>query len=251
MNMAIDEAIAVSSRVEGSNPTLRFYQWERPALTIGYFQPFNDERDIARCRKEKVPIIRRITGGRSLLHEFELTYSVVSPTRNPLFPNNIRGAYLAIAKGLSAGLKLLGIDNEIFRQRPNEDCPRLNRSIFCFSSSSTHEITVSGRKIIGSAQRRWPDIFLQQGSIIIERGPQFFMLGDPTIDDEYSTSILESLGRIVTAEELKEALLQAFGQELGIEFEERFLTGAEMELSKKLYLERYTRDEWNIERKIS
>lgn len=250
MNMAIDEAIAVSSRTETSSPTIRFYQWERPALTIGYFQPLKDEISIDLYRKEKVPIIRRITGGRSLLHQHELTYSIVSPTNNPIFPNNIRGAYLVIAKGLSAGLKILGIDSEIFQLRTHGDCSKKDRSFFCFSSPSMHEITVAGKKIIGSAQRRWSDIFLQQGSIIIERNTGLFMLGDRGIDVEYSTSIAEASGKKVAPLELKNALFCAFREELGIEFKEDNLTDLEKRLSEKLYLEKYTRDEWNMERRI-
>ena len=250
MNMAIDEAIAISSRAEGSLPAMRFYQWERPALTIGYFQAIKDEIDIRRYREDRVPIVRRITGGRTVLHQHELTYNIVSPIKNPLFPNNIRGAYLVIARGLSAGLKILGIDNEIFQPEDNGGRARINRSGFCFSSPSVHEITVSGRKIIGSAQRRWSDIFLQQGSIILDRGPKFFMAGNQTEESEHSTSILESLGREVSVEELRDAILSGFKEELNIEFKEDSLADHEKRLSEKLYLDKYTRDEWNMERRI-
>lgn len=249
MNMAIDEAIVISSRTNGLNPVMRFYQWERPALTIGYFQDVSDVENINLYREEKVPIVRRITGGRSLLHQYELTYSIISPTGSPLFPNTIRGAYLVIARGLSAGLKILGVGNEISQPGSDEGIHKMPRSHFCFSSTSIHEITVSGRKIVGSAQRRWSDIFLQQGSIIIERSPGFFML-DRAIERDHSISIFESLGRRVDPGELRDAMICAFSKELGIEFKGDSLTDDEWRLAERLYLEKYTRDEWNMEREI-
>jgi lipoate-protein ligase A len=249
MNMAIDEAIAISSRTNGSNPAMRFYQWERPALTIGYFQDVSDVVNMNLYREEKIPIVRRITGGRSLLHQYELTYSIISPTGSPLFPNTIRGAYLVIARGLSAGLKILGVGNEISQPGSDEGIQKMPRSHSCFSSTSIHEITVSGRKIIGSAQRRWSDIFLQQGSIIIERSPGFFML-DRATERDHSISIFESLGRRVEPGELRDAMICAFSKELGIEFKEDSLTDDEWRLARRLYLEKYTRDEWNMDREI-
>lgn len=249
MNMAIDEAIVTSSRTNGPNPAMRFYQWERPALTIGYFQDFSDAVNIDLYRQEKIPIVRRITGGRSLLHQYELTYSVISPTESPLFPNTIRGAYLVIARGLSAGLKILGIGNEISQPGSDEGIQKMPRSHSCFSSTSIHEITVSGRKIIGSAQRRWSDIFLQQGSIIIERSPGFFML-DRATERDHSISIFESIGRRVDPGELRDAMICAFSKELGIEFKGDSLTDDEWRLAERLYIEKYTRDEWNMEREI-
>lgn len=250
MNMAIDEAIAISSRDDALFLTMRFYQWERPALTIGYFQAIKDEINIDLYKKENIPIVRRITGGRSLLHQHELTYSITSPTGNPLFPNNIRGAYLVIARGLSAGLRILGLDNDIFQSRSDEEHNnKMKRSLYCFSSPSVHEITVRGKKIIGSAQRRWSDIFLQQGSVIIEKSPGLFMPG-LSKEEDYSTSILESLGRRVTPEELKDAMLCGFREELGIKFKEYGLTEHERRLAERLYLEKYTKDKWNMKREI-
>ncbi|HLF86426.1 MAG TPA: biotin/lipoate A/B protein ligase family protein [Nitrospiria bacterium] len=250
MNMAIDEAIVTSSRTSGLNPVMRFYQWERPALTIGYFQDFSDVVGMNLCTEEKIPIVRRITGGRSLLHQYELTYSIISPTGSPLFPNTIRGAYLVIARGLSAGLKILGVGNEIFQPGSKEGIRKIPRSHSCFSSTSIHEITVSGRKIIGSAQRRWSDIFLQQGSIIIERSPGFSMLGIRPQNRDHSISIFESLGRRVDPGELRDAMIYAFSKELGIEFKWDSLTDDERMLAERLYLEKYTRDGWNMEREI-
>src|SRR3990170_8469668 len=169
-NMAVDEAISIAFR-EGRVPSpLRFYAWDPPCISIGYFQK-PDER-LNGC------IVRRITGGRAVYHGNDLSYSVVSGTDNSLFPKNISGTYSAIAIALTAGLRHFGINPDPVEEKHvrKDSTTRYHKTLLCFNTAIRHEITVNGKKLIGSAQRRWPDVFLQHGSILVngatsENGP--------------------------------------------------------------------------------
>src|SRR3989338_7304887 len=117
-NMAVDEAIASAVENGISPPTLRFYGWKSSTLTIGYSQKIDKKIDIEYCRKDGIDIVLRPTGGRAVLHDKEVTYSIISPRDNPLFPDNISGTYKAISEALAKGLSFLGIDanlNSAFR----------------------------------------------------------------------------------------------------------------------------------------
>lgn len=160
-NMAVDEAIAMAVRERRAPATLRFYTWDPPCISIGYFQK-PDETLNGR-------IVRRITGGRAVFHGSDLSYSVVSRTDNALFPKNINGTYSVIANALAAGLRHLGIHPDPAEEKHfrNNSSIKYHKTPLCFNTAIRHEITVHGKKLIGSAQRRWPDLFLQHGSILV------------------------------------------------------------------------------------
>ena len=145
-------------------------------------------------------VVRRVTGGRAVLHNHELTYSVVARTDDPLFPGNVLGTYKVIAAGLLAGLGDLGIHAEmVSRSGKHAHLVKKNgKDPACFSSPSWYEILVNGKKIIGSAQRRIPGAFLQHGSILIAYDP---VLEASVISGSGAgnavTSIQEALGRAV------------------------------------------------------
>ncbi|MBI5755335.1 MAG: hypothetical protein HZA12_00260 [Nitrospirae bacterium] len=181
-NMAVDEAIAIASKEERvKTTTLRFYRWSPPCMSIGYFQTppkgLSEGKDVA--------VVRRITGGRAVFHGNDLSYSIVSKTDNPLFPSNIKGTYHAIAEALISGLKHLGITPDPLRiphsalrtphstLNPPHSALRTqhyHHSTLCFDTALGHEVCVNGEKIIGSAQRRWKDMFLQHGSMFLAEG---------------------------------------------------------------------------------
>ncbi|MEK6713694.1 MAG: hypothetical protein AABY41_05830, partial [Nitrospirota bacterium] len=176
-NMAVDEAIAIAVRDGKVPPTLRFYTWDPPCISIGYFQKL-DETLMSFVHQRD--IVRRITGGRAVFHGNDLSYSVVSRTDNKLFPDNIKGTYTGIAKALIAGLRNIGINPDPIEENPGEKkgtgafFPLREKRLLspfspllCFNTTLGHEITVNGKKLIGSAQRRWRDVFLQHGSILI------------------------------------------------------------------------------------
>lgn len=170
LNMAIDRAILTACDRGQAPATLRLYGWDKPTLSIGYSQ--NESRDVDReqCERRKIPIVRRFTGGRALLHHHEFTYSLVAPIPHPVFPGNLTGAFCAVSKAVIASLERAGVPNpEIVGKEKRTMGVR--RSPACFSTSNHWEITVKGKKLAGSAQRRLNGAFLQHGSILLDWKP--------------------------------------------------------------------------------
>jgi len=220
-NMRIDEDLLAQARMPGALPALRFYAWDPPAVSIGRFQRPDAAVHADACAKRGFDIVRRITGGRAVLHYRELTYSVTAPDRYPLFPPEVIGAYKVIAAGLLAGFQNLGIPAEMVTRsgRHAAMVEKNGREAACFSSPSWYEIVGAGKKIAGSAQRRVSGAFLQHGSILIDY--------DPLLEAEVIpggsgpgrvTSIEQELGRKVSIDEVKQAFRAGFAHALGILF---------------------------------
>src|SRR5208283_5081894 len=160
-NMALDESIAIAVRKGCSPPTLRFYGWQQPSASIGAFQKITDINTLY-CSRHNVQVVRRPTGGRGLLHGEELTYSFCAKNEG-LFSKGLLDAYKDISRAFSLALQRAGLIVVMEAGRRRER--NFVRSPFCFHSTSYGELTVNGRKLVGSAQKRWNDGFLQQGSI--------------------------------------------------------------------------------------
>ncbi|MFZ5875549.1 MAG: lipoate--protein ligase family protein [Nitrospirota bacterium] len=165
-NMAVDEALADACRRGHIGPTLRVYGWDRPSISLGYFQRPEAVVDLERCRAAGVPVVKRTTGGRAVYHHREVTYSLVAPTPHPKFPSTIRGAYEVVARALASGLTDFGLRVDLHPRDP-ERLRRGTKTPLCFDSTSRSELTLHGKKVVGSAQRRWPTAFLQHGSILL------------------------------------------------------------------------------------
>lgn len=159
-NMALDESIATAVRKDSSPPTLRLYGWLFPSVSIGYFQKISDI-NTAYCREHNIPIVRRQTGGRAILHNHELTYSFSVKTTHELFSKGLRDCYKEISRAFNSALLKIGLLPETRLRRRSYH----SRSALCFHTTSYGEITINNKKVIGSAQKRWPDGLLQQGSI--------------------------------------------------------------------------------------
>lgn len=160
-NMATDEAILESCNREHSLPTVRFYEWSAPTLSVGCFQ--NADNTIKYCAETGIPYVRRITGGRAVLHFDEITYSIICCDNEPLFGEGISGAYRIISGCLLAALREVGINADMHRSRAIEYG---SEKISCFHSPSKYEIIIDNKKLIGSAQRRFKKAFIQHGSIL-------------------------------------------------------------------------------------
>ena len=166
LNMATDQAILTACGEGKAPPTLRLYGWTEPTLTVGYAQKSDRDLDLDRCRALGIPVVQRPTGGRALLHDKELTYSLVAPIPHPQFPSNLRAAFRRVSEALLLSLSGLGI-SDAKMTKPERASPN-GRSPSCFSTLNHHEITVDNKKLIGSAQRRTSRSFLQQGSLWID-----------------------------------------------------------------------------------
>jgi len=240
-NMAIDEALFRERiRVQGP-PTLRFYGWRTPAVSIGRFQDARREIDIAACRRLGIPIVRRPTGGKAVLHERELTYALIAGDDVPLFPPDILETYRIISGCIGAGLAQCGIGAELEREGRGGKPESLGAA--CFAVPSRYELLVGGRKICGSAQMRSRGVFLQHGALLMAFDPArtcAVMLPRGDRAERAArlrnavTSVGEHAGPGVDEALLCRALRDAFTARLGIRFREGGLTPGEEALKDEL-----------------
>jgi lipoyl(octanoyl) transferase len=219
-NMSVDEELLARAQECDGLPVLRFYTWDPPAVSLGRFQKIEEAVDAAACKRRGFDIVRRVTGGRAVLHHRELTYSVVARADNPLFPSDILGTYKIIAQGLMAGFRNIGIDAEMV-SHGGRNAPLVNnnsKNPSCFSSPSWYEIVVRGKKIAGSAQRRLSAAFLQHGSILIAYDPVIEAEVIPGGGGSGVTCINQILGRDVPLAKVKEAFHAGFAEALRVKF---------------------------------
>lgn len=222
-NMRIDEKLLRDAQQAEALPVLRFYTWDPPAVSLGRFQRTEQAVHEEACRRLGFDIVRRVTGGRAVLHNHELTYAVISPERNPLFPRDVIGTYKVIAAGLLAGFRNLGIPAEMVTRSGCHSTlvEKNSREAACFSSPSWYEIVAQGKKVAGSAQRRVAGAFLQHGSILLSYDPRLEASVIPGGSGrDRVTSIEQELGRPAALDEVKQAFREGFGTALNIGFQE-------------------------------
>ncbi len=216
-NMGVDEAL-LASAVAGI-ATLRFYGWEGHWLSLGYAQRL-DPRRIAACRDAGVGIVRRVTGGRAVLHGSDLTYCLAAP--ETALPEGVRGSHRLVADALIAGLQSLGVA----AGRTAATSGTAGSSEFdCFAAPAEDEICGRGRKLAGSAQRRTRGGLLQHGSIRLAPDPPEVTRA-AGFAPGVATSLTE-LGMRVPREELQAALKAAFREALDSSLEESVLSASE------------------------
>jgi lipoate-protein ligase A len=173
-NMALDEAILDAVIDGASPPTLRFYSWSPPCLSLGRSQPSSDV-DREACRAVGVDVVRRPTGGKAILHTDELTYSVALLQADARATGDIAESYRRLSEGLLAGLRRLGVPAMQAagkKQHPAgppppgapAPVPSLLTAV-CFETPSEYEIVAGGRKLVGSAQWRARGGVLQHGTL--------------------------------------------------------------------------------------
>jgi lipoate-protein ligase A len=248
--MAVDEAVFRLGRREGLPPTLRFFGWAPPAVSLGYFQKTSREIDVEACRRAGIDIVRRPTGGKAVLHDQELTYSLSAAVDHPLFTGDILGTYRIISSCIEEALQRLGLTPEVAIEGRSAAGTPLEG--YCFAAPSRYELLVGGRKICGSAQIRTSGSFLQHGSLLIDIDPArtaAVMKVSAEGVTASTTTLREQLGRAIGADELARVLRVAFEDMLGIVLVEEGLTQAEEELKRKLLDEKYGTDRWNLEGK--
>ncbi|CAG1012797.1 lipoate---protein ligase [Anaerolineales bacterium] len=161
-NMAVDESILEHIYRGESKPTLRLYSWNPPCLSLGHAQPFADV-DMERLKSHGWDVVRRATGGRAILHTDELTYSVTGREDDPVLVGGILESYNRIAQALMYAARELGLPVEM-KEYADQPATK-NSNPVCFEVPATYEITVNGKKLIGSAQARKKEGVLQHGSL--------------------------------------------------------------------------------------
>ncbi len=254
-NMAVDEAILEACIAGEVPPTVRFYRWQPPCLSIGYFQRAGREVDPAGCRALGVDWVRRPTGGRAILHDRELTYSVVAREDDPAVSGSIVESYRKISAALVAGLRRLGLPAEV---APPRSHPPGVRTAACFDAPSDYEVTIYGRKVIGSAQVRRGGALLQHGAILLEVDLDRqvgVLIPPPGMTHEALAAQLrsrlialgEALGRPLPPEELASALRSGIEETWDVELLEGELTPGER-LRVAALREKYHSPAWNERR---
>jgi len=256
-NMAIDEAIFhVCQRQEGC-PILRFYGWERPSVSVGYFQNVVREINVEFCRQSDIPFVRRPTGGKAVLHENDLTYAVVARQTHPLFCGGLLRTYQAVSECIAAGLAHIGIAADMFEEGRSAEAA--GYEAMCFSAPSQYELLVDEKKICGSAQVRSKGAFLQHGSLLLDFDPlrTCRVLGTREEEPEAEasalndtvTSVREFVQGHIGRGKLSSLLAAGFEEHLGVRLVEGRLTPEEETVKKKLLERKYRTNRWNIEGK--
>lgn len=243
-NMALDEAILRAVAAGLAPSTIRLYSWEPACLSLGRAQPAADV-DLAALHDSGFDLVRRPTGGRAILHVDELTYSIVAPQRDSRVAGTIVESYRRLSAGLARGLELLGIE------RIAADRPAAHRSTgpVCFETPSDYEITVAGRKLVGSAQMRARGMVLQHGAVPlygdIARICQLLVAHpDPARVRGRAATVQEVLGRPVTWDEAAAAITAGLAAALNLRLEPGALTQDELAWAKELRAQKYAAPDW-------
>lgn len=151
MNMALDEALLHSVARGDSLPVLRFYRWSPATVTLGYAQSVHTDLDLDVCRRAGLDVVRRSTGGRAVLHDHEVTYSVIAPLNTLIFGNSVLDCYRVISEILQKTLRQLGLPAQLVPGKLRGGHQNATKAI-CFSAPSQYELVIDGRKVAGSAQ---------------------------------------------------------------------------------------------------
>ncbi|MCX7829745.1 MAG: lipoate--protein ligase family protein [Acidobacteria bacterium] len=249
LNMAIDEYFYSLAEREALNESvIRIFKWNPPALSLGYHQKYETAADEEYLEKKGIDIVRRPTGGKAVLHHEELTYSVVSSLSKGYFEgDNLEQTYEKIALALKKSLEILGIDAELEKRET-----KLNvlHPAPCFLVPTKKEILVNGKKVIGSAQKRGLNSFLQHGSIpirmdyeLLARATKNKLEDVPNFREHFAS--LSEFCPDLDEEKLENALFEGFKEAFGGTFYEKPLEENELKEAEKIAKEKYGRKKWN------
>src|SRR5690242_2075715 len=215
-NMAIDEAILEAVGRGDAPPTLRLYSWNPACLSLGYAQPAANA-DMERIAAHGWQVVRRMTGGRAILHTDELTYSVALPIDHSLVEGTILESYRRLSAVLLLALENIGLDAHADKraERAKSVGP------VCFEVPSDYEITADGKKLIGSAQVRKSNAAVQHGSLPLVGDVSRICEALAFVDDasrqnarrrviQRAITLSDALGHEVTWEQAALAMQDAF-----------------------------------------
>jgi len=250
-NMAVDESILEHIGRGESLATLRLYAWQPPCLSLGHAQPFSDV-DMNRLGERGWDVVRRPTGGRAILHTDELTYSVIAPNHEPRVAGSILESYNRLAGALLQAVKSLGLPVEM---KEDSGASHGIPNPVCFEVPSAYEITVHGKKLIGSAQARRKEGMLQHGSLPLTgdlaRITEALIFADESARKDAAerllaraTTVESILGREVLWNDAAQAFVWAFEATLGLELEAQPLSESECGRADQLVREKYDHPDW-------
>jgi lipoate-protein ligase A len=242
--MAVDEAMLdACARGEPGFPCLRFYTWEPPAISLGHHQDAARVVDDASLALHGIELVRRLTGGRAVLHASELTYSVVGDGRNGTLAGAVMDVYRRISEAIAIGLQRLGLPASL---STGDRAPGRTSPEPCFARLGRGEIEVLGRKVVGSVQLQRGGCLLQHGSLPLRIDPERLSQATRGSARVAAWGIEEALGRSLSPGELERALVAGFETR----FQVRVVRGGRSEWEEtraaELLRDRYGVREWNL-----
>ncbi len=251
--MAVDEALLESVQAGNALPTLRLYDWEPATLTLGYAQPIRNV-DFAGLEKHGWGLVRRPTGGRAILHADEITYSVVAPSSEERVAGGVLESYRRLAQALLRAVEVLDVP-AIGKEKRNKVDRSKDPNPICFEAPSDYEITVDGKKLLGSAQARRKEGVLQHGSLPLfgDIGRIAYALSFSDEDKreraaarvrESASNVESSIGQKISWERAADAFVRGFSEVLNLELIEGELTEQELAAAEKLQESKYANKEW-------
>lgn len=260
-NMALDEAL-LDWHSEGLiPPVIRFYEWEPATVSIGYFQQAARDINLAAVREQGLGFVRRPTGGRAVLHEHELTYSIIVTEDYPNMPATVTEAYRVLSEGLLLGFQNLGMEAYFSVPQTEEQQQDLKKpkSAVCFDAPSWYELVVEGKKVAGSAQTRQKGVILQHGAILLkldlEKLLSVFNFASDEVKEKMRSKLPQKavamdtlIDREVTIDECVTAFKKGFAEALDISFEPMVLTPEQLNYVEDIEKRKYANDDWNLKK---
>lgn len=240
-NMAVDEFLFQSLQKEPQT-CLRFYSWARPTASLGYSQKIHKVLNVKFCKSHGIDIVRRITGGKLVLHDKEVTYSLCSSDID-LFTSTLSRSYRLISEALMRGLEKMGLRPTLAARPPlaytRGDLP-------CFSFPSQNEIEVNGKKIIGSAQKRIGTKFIQHGSIPLEEDERLLRCVSSLKEDGEvrMTSLFQELGKKMSFERAAQLFSEGISEYFAVTLKMKEFSEDELMAIRKLQKDRYSNPAW-------
>lgn len=226
LNMAIDETLM---ETRDDVPVLRIYGWRPAAISIGYFQSMKDEVDLEKCSQLGLDVVRRLTGGGAVLHEFELTYSFI--TRQ--YPQNILESYKWICDAIVMSINRLGVDA---------------------SFVPLNDIVVDGKKVSGNAQTRKKGVLLQHGTLLlgldVDKMFSVLKVSSEKLRDKIIKDVKERVTCLVgiTFDDMASSLKSSFAEKFDAQIVADSLSTEEISRAEWMANRRYSSKEWNFRR---
>lgn len=260
-NMALDEALLDWHSVGEIPPVIRFYEWNPATLSIGYFQQVHKDINIQSVKEQNLGFVRRPTGGRAVLHDQELTYSVIVSESYPNMPATVTEAYRVISEGILLGFQKLGLEAYFSVPETKEQFDDLKKpkSAVCFDAPSWYELVVEGKKVAGSAQTRQKGVILQHGAILLDLNEELLLSVFNFESAEAKERMRKKLPQKAVAmnqfvdtpftiADCVDAFSNGFKEALDIELVPYKLNETQQQYVEHLMKNKYDTDEWNYKK---
>jgi len=243
-NMAVDEFLFEQAQQQPAT-FVHFYTWLKPTASLGCSQEASRVVNLEECQRRGVEVVRRMTGGKMVLHHLEVTYSVASGEAD-VFGSTLEDSYRLISEALMKGLELMGLKPSLASAT---SAAYARSNLPCFAYPARNEVEIAGKKIIGSAQKRAGRYFIQHGSIPLVSELELLMaisFGLPPARQASLTSISAELGQAISYQQAVDYFIQGFKSYFGLEFKPLVLDRAGLGQIKKIESVKYANPDWTF-----